>query len=93
MKRFIAVAAISALGALGLGGGVATAQATETNAGPAGALATASHSCSSGYTHARTPGGHKCLRSGQFCSHKRGYAKAYRKAGHRCKANGRLARR
>jgi hypothetical protein len=92
MKRLVAIAVISALGALGVGGGPAVAQ-TESAAGPAGPIATASHSCSSGYTHARTPGGHKCLRSGQYCSQKRGYAKAYRKAGHRCKANGRLARR
>lgn len=93
MKRFVAVVAISALGVFGLGGGAAVAQAPVATAVQAGNVATASHRCSSGYKHARTPGGHKCLRAGQYCSHKRGYAKAYRKAGYRCKANRRLARR
>lgn len=89
MRRLIAIAAIAALGTI-TGGGAAQADVVVGVAGP---VATASHSCSSGYTHARTPGGHKCLKAGQYCSHGPGYAKAYRKAGYRCKANGRLARR
>ena len=40
--------------------------------------------------NASTPGGTKCLGSGEFCSHKPGYASAYRHAGFKCKANGRL---
>lgn len=63
--------------------------------GPAFAApgAVAAHSCGSGYTHAKTPGGHKCLRAGQYCSHKPGYGKAYKNAGYRCKRNGHLERR
>lgn len=64
-----------------------------TTVAEASGVATVSHGCGSGYKHATTPGGHKCLRVGQYCSHRPGYAKAYRRAGYRCKANGRLARR
>ena len=88
MKRLVAVMVVVLATALSAG---AAAQA-EPQANTGAAVATASHRCSSG-THARTPGGHRCLRSGQYCSHRRGYAKAYRRAGYRCKRNGRLARR
>ena len=68
-------------------------------AAPAGSLATpvgagpqavAAKPCSSGYTHAVMPdGAHKCLRAGQFCSHKRGWQRVYHRAGYHCKRNGR----
>jgi hypothetical protein len=89
VKRLIAIGAIATLGAIGVG----PVAGADVHADTAGPIATVSHRCSSGYTHARTPGGHKCLKAGQYCSHKRGYARAYRKAGYRCKANGRLVRR
>ena len=89
MKRRLAILAIALLGIVGAAAGP-TAQA---HFPPDGPTATASHSCSSGYTHAVTPGGHKCLRAGQYCSHKPGYGTAYRNAGYRCKANGRLVQR
>jgi hypothetical protein len=68
---------------------------------PAGALAVpaggerqavaAAKPCSAGYTHAVTPdGAHKCLRAGQYCSHKRGWQRAYHRYGFHCKRNGRL---
>jgi hypothetical protein len=51
----------------------------------------AAKSCSAGYVHAIVPGGaHKCLRAGQFCSHKRGYARVYHRAGFYCKSSGHL---
>ncbi len=90
MKRLIAIACISLLAVFGASFG-SLAQA-DTGGGTA-PVAIASRSCGSGYTHAITPGGHKCLRAGQYCSHKRGYAKAYRKAGYRCNARGHLVRR
>lgn len=55
-------------------------------------IAVASKSCSSGWTHAVMPNGHKCLRGGQFCSHKRGFQARYHAYGFHCKANGRLRR-
>jgi hypothetical protein len=56
-----------------------------------GPTAIAAKSCSAGYVHAVVPGGaHKCLRAGQYCSHRAGYARVYRNAGYRCAANGRL---
>lgn len=56
---------------------------------PAVPVAHAAHSCSSGYTHAVTPGGHKCLRAGQYCSTKPGYGQVYRSKGFVCRG-GRL---
>ena len=38
------------------------------------------------------PNGHKCLRAGQFCSHKRGFQSRYHAYGFHCKTNGRLRR-
>jgi hypothetical protein len=46
--------------------------------------------CSAGYVHAVLPDGSKCLRSGEYCSHKPGYASAYRHAGFVCDREGRL---
>jgi hypothetical protein len=80
LKRYLAVLAIGAAGVVPLAGSQTEAAARVVNP-PAHA------SC----VHARTPGGVKCLQSGEFCSHKAGYAKAYRRAGYKCKANGRLA--
>ena len=49
----------------------------------------ATKSC--GDTHAVMPdGAHKCLRAGQFCSHKRGWQRAYHRYGLHCKRNGHL---
>lgn len=51
----------------------------------------AAKSCSSGYTHAVMPdGAHKCLRAGQFCSHRPGWQSAYHRYGFHCKRSGRL---
>jgi hypothetical protein len=71
-------------------------------AAPAGSAATpvgggqqavAAKPCSSGYTHAVMPdGAHKCLRAGQFCSHKRGWQPAYHRYGYHCQRNGHLRR-
>jgi hypothetical protein len=52
--------------------------------------ADAAHRCSSGYTHAVLPWGHKCLRAGQYC--KRGQNRHYHRYGYHCKPNGRLRR-
>lgn len=79
MKRYLAVLAIGVAGVIPLAGTQAAAVAKTSN--PA-----AHASC----IDARTPGGVKCLQSGEFCSHKAGYAAAYRAAGYKCKANGRL---
>lgn len=68
----------------------ATATGAERPATPP--VAHAAHSCSSGYVHAVTPGGHKCLRAGQYCSTKRGYARVYRSKGFVCRG-GRLRHR
>jgi hypothetical protein len=67
--------------------GAATATAADAHATPP--VAHAAHSCSSGYKHAATPGGHKCLRAGQYCSTKPGYASVYRSKGYVCRG-GRL---
>jgi hypothetical protein len=92
MRRFFAIASVAALLAAGpVIGPAANASSPHRDSGQP--VATASHRCSSGYTHAITPGGPKCLHAGQFCSHAPGYAKAYREAGYRCKPNGRLVRR
>ena len=70
MKARIA-AAVAALALLG---------AAPTQAD--GPVATASKSCSSGYTHAVISGAHKCLRRGQFCA--RGSDQQYHKYGFHC---------
>jgi hypothetical protein len=83
VKRSVASAiAVSAIGVVGLVGG-ASAQSRPPSA-------TASSACSAGYVHAVLPDGSKCLRSGEYCSHKAGYAAAYRHAGFVCDREGRL---
>jgi hypothetical protein len=85
-KRLASVLAVAAIGVIGLVGG-ASAQ-------PAGqGAAQISSSCSAGYVPAVLPDGSRCLRSGEYCSHKPGYAAPYRRAGFRCDAEGRLVER
>jgi hypothetical protein len=79
MKRCIAVLAIAVAGALPFVGSDVGAVAAVPNP-------TAHASC----IHASTPGGVKCLQSGEPCSHKPGYQAAYHRAGFNCKMNGRL---
>jgi hypothetical protein len=79
MKRYLAVLAIGVAGVIPFVGSQSAAVANVPNP-PAHA------SC----IDARTPGGTKCLGSGEYCSHKAGYAAAYRRAGFKCKSNGRL---
>jgi hypothetical protein len=64
---------------------------------PAGSLAAPVHGgpqavaakpCSSGYTHAVLPTGHKCLRRGQYCA--RRYDRIYHRYGYHCHRSGRL---
>jgi hypothetical protein len=76
------VIAVVAIAVVGLVGG-----APAESRPPA---ATASSACSAGYVHAVLPDGSKCLRSGEYCSHKPGYAPAYRHAGFVCDREGRL---
>ena len=62
---------------------------------PAGATTSpaVAKTCSSGFKHAVVPGGvHKCLRAGQFCSHKSGYARVYKAKGFYCPPSGHLRR-
>lgn len=88
-KRVASVVAVAAIGAVGLVGGASAKQP----------VAQASKYCSAyaeehyGDRNARTPGGVKCLGSGEYCSHKPGYARAYKNAGFRCDEEGRLVRR
>jgi hypothetical protein len=73
---------------------VAAAPAATATADSHGSHVVAAKSCSGGYTHAVMPdGSHKCLRVGQFCSHKKGWQKAYHHYGFHCKKNGHLKRR
>jgi hypothetical protein len=76
LKRYLAVLAIGVAGVLPFVGSQSTAIARPVP----------QQLCS----NARTPGGTKCLQSGEYCSHKAGYASAYRRAGFKCKADGRL---
>ncbi len=83
----IALAVLSLIAA----GPVAAGPAASLHADPGSPLAVAAKPCSSGYTHAVMPdGAHKCLRAGQFCSHKRGWQRAYHRYGFHCKRNGHL---
>ena len=61
MKRRLAIVLAAAATAFG---GAAAGSSTEAVAFSPAAYAKA---CGSGYTHAVLPGGHKCLRSGQYC--------------------------
>jgi hypothetical protein len=45
-------------------------------------VATASKSCSRGFTHAVINGAEKCLRRGEFCAHSAD--RQYRRYGYRC---------
>ena len=84
--RSLKTRTVGLLAALALAGAVPAASVEA--ASPA---AIAAKSCSAGYVHAVVPGGaHKCLRAGQFCSHRRGYARVYHRAGFYCKRNGHL---
>lgn len=74
MKRYLAVLAIGAAGAIPFIG-------SEAVVAPGTALA-----C----TKEHEPDGTKCLQAGEYCSHKSGYAAGYRKAGYYCASNGRL---
>jgi len=77
MKRTFAVV----LAAASLAG--AAPAATTALAAPAGAaLASATHSCGTGYKHAVIGGAHKCLRRGQFCA--RRYDSQYHGYGYHC---------
>lgn len=78
MKRYLAVLAIGIAGVIPFAGSQAAIAKMPNPAAHASCI------------DARTPGGVKCLQSGEFCSHKAGYAAAYRAAGYKCKANGRL---
>jgi hypothetical protein len=49
---------------------------------PASAPAAATKHCSAGYTHAVIAGVQKCLRAGEFCTHR--YDRQYRRYGYRC---------
>lgn len=86
MRRMRRAATAVAVASALLLPGAATATADKPAAPP---VAHVSHSCSNGYTHAVTPGGHKCLRAGQYCSTKPGYASVYRSKGYVCRG-GRL---
>jgi hypothetical protein len=79
MKKYLAVLAIGVAGVIPFVGSQSVAVARVANP-------VAHASC----IDASTPGGTKCLQSGEYCSHKAGYAAAYRRAGYKCKANGRL---
>lgn len=71
---------------------VSDARDLARRAGTVPPTAKAAHNCSSGYKHAVTPGGHKCLRAGQYCSTKPGYASVYKSKGYVCRG-GRLKNR
>jgi hypothetical protein len=86
-KRVASVAAVAAIGLVGLIGSASA----QPNAGHSHAQISAA--CSAGYVHAVLPDGSKCLRSGEYCSHKPGYASAYRRAGFVCDREGRLEER
>ena len=79
--RMLLVALVTAL-SLAITPGLAASE-------PQPPLAHAAHSCSAGYKHAVTPGGHRCLRAGQYCSTKSGYQKVYKSNGYVC-SGGRL---
>jgi hypothetical protein len=79
MKRYLAVLAVGIAGVIPIA--VPQSEALAHTSNP-----TAVASC----INARTPGGTKCLQSGEYCSHKSGYASAYRADGYRCNSSGRL---
>ena len=82
-RRLVLVLATLALGL----GGAGAAQATHQQASPVSIERT----CGRGYVHAIINHKEKCLRKGEFCSHR--YERDYRKYGFTCGANGHLRRR
>lgn len=77
MRKYLAVLAVAVAGVIPM-------------AGPASPAAVASPTATASCINASTPGGTKCLQSGEYCSHKPGYKRAYRRAGFRCNRSGRL---
>jgi hypothetical protein len=61
---------------------VAAAPAASVQADRDAPRAVAAKPCSSGWTHAVLPTGHKCLRRGQFCA--RRYDRYYHRYGYHC---------
>jgi hypothetical protein len=61
---------------------VAAAPTASVHADPDAPRAVAAHRCSSGYTHAVLPNGHKCLRRGQLC--RRSWDRLYHPYGFHC---------
>ena len=86
-KRVASLLVIASIGLVGLVGG-ASAQQPASQGG-----AQISKSCSAGYVYQVMPDGPKCLRSGEYCSHKPGYASDYRHGGFVCDREGRLVER
>jgi hypothetical protein len=74
-RRLVALAATASM----FGIAPALAPVSIPVASPAPAVA---KPCSSGWTHAALPWGHKCLRRGQFC--KGGQDRAYHRFGFHC---------
>ena len=62
--------------------GIAPAVAPTSDGSPLAPGTAAAKSCSSGWTHAALPWGHKCLKRGQFC--KGGSDRAYHRYGFHC---------
>ena len=81
-----AAALLASVAALG---STAAAQAAPHPAAPV----SAAKSCRSGYVHAVTPGGHKCLHAGEFCSRSHSYQVVYHRHGFNCRRNGHLGYR
>jgi hypothetical protein len=77
LRRRLAVFACAGLLAAVGGAGAATAQG-----GPAGAPALAAKTCSAGFTHAVINHQQKCLRRGEFCTHR--YRRQYQRYGYDC---------
>ncbi|HEY7019008.1 MAG TPA: hypothetical protein VH297_11120 [Gaiellaceae bacterium] len=74
-RRRIAVLLATAVVA---GGGIASTASPASQSRPAAAAKT----CSRGYKHAVIGGKQKCLRAGEFCTHR--YDRQYRRYGYRC---------
>jgi hypothetical protein len=60
----------------------AVAAGASSPAAPHAAPVTAAKTCSAGFKHAVIGGQQKCLRAGEFCSHR--YDSQYRRYGYRC---------
>ena len=69
----------------------AVAAGASSPAAPHAAPITAAKACSAGFKHAVIGGQQKCLRAGEFCTHR--YDNQYRRYGYRCiKYDPRVAR-